>query len=279
MGKRKMRRSAARLGAELERGLSAYAVAAAAGVSVIALAPLAQAKIVYTPAHIQIPLNGGDVFLDLNHDGISDFSFANSSVNLKYGHALWLLLRAAGNGQSHEIWGQGSFYVSSPRQGNYTFASALRAGSKVGRSKSHFQDKQPWLMAYGGSSHSSRSFGQWQFTKHRYLGLKFMIGSEIHYGWARFSVTLPGPDPTHPWGIYALLTGYAYETIPNKPIITGKTKGADVVVMPPDVRAATENKREASTSFFPPTLGRLAQGASGISAWRKSAGRWQPAAH
>ena len=27
----------------------------------------------------------------------------------------------------------------------------------------------------------------------------------------------------------ALLTGYAYETVPNKAIITGKTKGPDVV--------------------------------------------------
>jgi hypothetical protein len=33
-------------------------------------------------------------------------------------------------------------------------------------------------------------------------------------------------------GIVARLTGYAYETVPNKPIIAGKTKGPDVITMP-----------------------------------------------
>jgi len=31
----------------------------------------------------------------------------------------------------------------------------------------------------------------------------------------------------------ALLTGYAYETIPNKAIITGKTKGPDMITVQP----------------------------------------------
>jgi len=30
------------------------------------------------------------------------------------------------------------------------------------------------------------------------------------------------------------LTGYAYETIPNKPIITGQTKGPDVITVQPE---------------------------------------------
>jgi hypothetical protein len=51
-------------------------------------------------------------------------------------------------------------------------------------------------------------------------------------------------------GITAVLTGYAYETIPGKPIITGKTKGPDVVTLQPA------------------TLGHLATGASAIPAWR-----------
>jgi hypothetical protein len=82
------------------------------------------------------------------------------------------------------------------------------------------------------------------YTQNRYLGMKFMINGEAHYGWARFSVTVNV-------FLEATLTGYAYETIPNKPIITGKTNGPDVV--------AAE----------PASLGRLAQGASGISAWRQ----------
>jgi hypothetical protein len=47
------------------------------------------------------------------------------------------------------------------------------------------------------------------------------------------------------WPLNATLTGYAYETVPNKPIIAGKTKGPDVITLEPG------------------SLGRLAQGSPG----------------
>ena len=60
-------------------------------------------------------------------------------------------------------------------------------------------------------------------------------------------MTFP-PQPSR--GILAILTGYAYETEPNTPIITGKIKGPDVITLDPA------------------TLGHLAGGASQIPAWR-----------
>jgi hypothetical protein len=61
----------------LDKGLLAYAAAAsAAGVGLLALAPAADAKIVYRSAHIEI--GPRHIFnLDLNHDGITDFRFSN----------------------------------------------------------------------------------------------------------------------------------------------------------------------------------------------------------
>jgi hypothetical protein len=97
----------------------------------------------------------------------------------------------------------------------------------------------------GSYARASYSYGQWWSTKGRYIGFQFGIKGEVHYGWARLNVGL-GKD-----GISALITGYAYETIPGKPIITGKTKGPEVI------------------TFEPATLGRLAQGASGIPARRE----------
>ena len=241
-------RSTTRLRAELEKSLSAYAVAAAAaGVSLFALASSAEAKVIYTPAHTMIPINGAPVLLDLNHDGIADFSFVNSLAS-NHSDAIWLLLRAGAKSQSNEIWGRGSFYASCCNgAGEYAFASALRADFKVGPRKSYFQNKHPWAMAFDVIGFStSRTYGQWQQAKHRYLGLKFMISGQVHYGWARVSVH---PIPNQ-GGFNATLTGYAYESIPNKPIIAGKTKGPDVITLEPA------------------TLGQLAQGSSGISAWR-----------
>ena len=64
----------------------------------------------------------------------------------------------------------------------------------------------------------------------------------FHYGWARLNVVIDNPKLNQINRV--LLTGYAYETIPNKPIIAGKTKGPDV------------------TTVQPASLGHLAAGAS-----------------
>jgi len=224
-----------------EKSLSAYATAAtAAGVSLLALAPAAEAKIVYTPANTPIPVDGGWVPLDLNHDGIADFSFYN--LQTESGGVAGTQLVARRNG-SDAIWGRGFFYLP--------MASALRVGFTVGTNKSHFQQGSKiwgmWSRTHRGSGYfyASRTWGQWLYAQGRYLGLRFMISGGVHYGWARFDVTWVSRK-----GIEATLTGYAYETIPNKPIIAGKTKGPDVVILEPA------------------SLGRLAQGASAIPAWR-----------
>jgi hypothetical protein len=55
-----------------------YALAAgAAGVGVLALTQPAEAKIVYTPANVHIGV-GKHYHLDLNHDGATDFTIAQS---------------------------------------------------------------------------------------------------------------------------------------------------------------------------------------------------------
>jgi hypothetical protein len=57
--------------------LNLYALAASAAcVASLALAEPAEARIVYTPAHIRILVNEL-TDLDLNHDGIKDFQFRN----------------------------------------------------------------------------------------------------------------------------------------------------------------------------------------------------------
>jgi len=63
--------------------------------------------------------------------------------------------------------------------------------------------------------------GYWANVRNRYLGLKFEINGQIHYGWARLSVQ------RQQYHLTATLTGYAYETIPNTEIKAGQTSGGD----------------------------------------------------
>jgi hypothetical protein len=91
----------------------------------------------------------------------------------------------------------------------------------------------------------------------QYLGLKFLIKGKIHFGWARLGSFLFFPKPA------ATLTGYAYETIPNKRIATGRTKGPD------DASIEEPNAALALPTPEPATLGALAMGAPGLSIWRR----------
>jgi hypothetical protein len=218
-------------------------MASAAGVSALALAQPAEGKIVYTLAHRVIAF--GDIYkLDLNHDGITDFTL---SQLLTGGHSFFYNNLSV---RSNSIVVNASAGIL-----------ALTSGVKVGSSR-HFRDfaAHPGNMLHcqpGNNNayclHTGPTSSNWANVTNRYLGLKFLINGETHYGWARLTVKVK--LQSNKVVITPLLTGYAYETVPNTPIITGQTRGADVVVA------------------RPASLGHLAQGASAISAWRVPAGR------
>jgi hypothetical protein len=221
----------ATLSSRLEKNLAAYmATASAAGMGVLATVQPAQAKVVFTPANVTIAENS-QYALDLNHDGVNDFTFSHFA----YGN--WDHLYATGQDANH-IFGNGS-------------ASALRFGVPIGPNGhfSHFG-----LMAKSGAiSGSMETTGKWLNVQNHYLGLQFSINGRTHYGWARLTVTK---------GIVGTLTGYAYETIPNKRILAGQTSGPDV--------AGTVALDEMSTSHDQrPTLGLLARGADALVVWRR----------
>lgn len=228
-------RSPSRLSDSVGRRLNSYALAAsAAGVGMLALAQPAEAKIVYTPAHIKIG-NGGvhQFLLDLNHDGAKDFSFTypgRSAFTSLAGLSVRPVVK--GNGEEE----------------TKTFSIAdLPPGKEVGPARKFFSASEGIMAAWLVTTTRSKAsyFGDWVNVQNRYLGLKFVIKGKLHYGWARLSVA------DHVEDIVGTLTGYAYETIPNKPIIAGKTHGPDVITVQPA------------------SLGHLARGASAIPASRE----------
>ncbi|MGA7291283.1 MAG: hypothetical protein WBW53_00810 [Terriglobales bacterium] len=258
----------------LNRQLNTYArVAAAAGVSVLALAGASEAEVVYTEAN-QVTHAGFPLYIDLNHDGIKDFllhtMYYPGSSGLEIG------LNAAGIGSNRVA---GRLLGSS---GGYFFsaASALPAGARIGP-KGNFSVRYP-LMAVeifnrdGGSQYSD--LGPWAHKgkglRNRYLGLKFIVDGEVHYGWARLSVTLGHHRVLG--DVSGTLTGYAYETIADKPIIAGRITGADVIMEQPDQEQDTEGSAEqpgpaalAQPGQNPAMLGMLARGSGALSMWRQ----------
>jgi len=224
-----------------------YAVmASAAGVGMLALSHPAEAKIVYTPAHTLID-SGQTVPLDLNHDGKADFSFQNYSNTFEGSEQGFLTV----------ITAQAKNAVDG--EAVYDRALALKAGTRVGP-KARFISLHSISMVSADAA--ERCFGNWSNVKNRYLGLRFIAKQQTHFGWARLSVSCNSANNK----ISAVLTGYAYETIPNKPIVTGKTNGPDDVS---DVGRADPAVLNLSDPE-PPTLGLLALGAPALSVWRRA---------
>ena len=137
------------------------------------------------------------------------------------------------------------------------WASALKPGSVVGPYQ-YFPGQGMAEVTHTGGGGTYYA-GSWLNVKNRYLGLRFKIAGKIHYGWARLSVQVTSSSIT------ATLTGYAYETLPNKSIRTGQTKGRN------DDTSAAQFDSPALESAM---LGRLAMGSSGLwLRWRKESDR------
>jgi hypothetical protein len=201
----------------VHKRLNAYALAAgAAGVGVLALANSAEAKIIYTPAHVKLTSSCG-CLLDLNHDGIADFAF---SIGYSTGRGSFTTAGFAVGG----IPGQSlnRIVATDASKSNRELARALKPGVQVG--PKHLAASFAWLVfEEHGTQGTHIRTGHWIDVRDRYLGLAFQIDGKTHYGWARLNVKVKKSYPM----FEAVLTGYAYETIANKPIITGKTKGPE----------------------------------------------------
>jgi hypothetical protein len=216
----------------LNRQLNSYAlVASAAGVSVLALAGASEAKVIYTETH-QVTHAHFPLYIDLNHDGIKDFVLRTTYY---VGSSCFAGLDASGyrnmnNAVAGRRFSRSSYFFSA--------ASALPAGARIGPRRK-FPIHHPFMAEeLFNRIHTSQysDVGPWagkgKGVRNRYLGLKFVIHGKVHYGWARLSVTLAHHRQYE--DVSATLTGYAYETVPNKPIITGQTKGSDVITVQPE---------------------------------------------
>ena len=222
-------RTPRKLSAPVLQQLNLYTLAAsAAGVSLLALAQPAEAKIIYTKADITIsPYSMHSYGIDLTHDGKNNFVLKSkfySTTDMSAGTQRMLASAAKGNGVIGDV-----------------DASALKRGTRIGGS-GHFGGRV--MASDWGSAGASTSIkrGPWIDVTNRYLGLEFKIKGKIHYGWARLTVQAqPGT-----FYLTATLTGYAYETVANRPIIAGRTKGPDAITLQPG------------------GLGELAAGAAGL---------------
>ena len=238
----------------LKRHVGWYSLAAAAaGVSLLALAQPAAGEVVVTKKTIAIPLSPigmpDVVRLSMANNGADDFDFwlYNDPTISDRG-----LLAYGGTSRPNAVMAGGDFYAKE---------LALARGASIGPSPKNIFSHFTGLIEATETGRSGRySRGYWGGNiKDHYLGVRFVIDGELHYGWIRLTVTpnlqMGGPFMT------AQITAYAYETEANTQIFAGLTEEpAAKVQAPQNIR----NQRG-------PALGMLAAGADGLPLWRREA--------
>ena len=137
--------------------------------------------------------------LDLNNDGILDYNFSlwNDSWTD------YLLLRTTPNANN-------TFIVGTPW---YAITIPLDNGMEIG--STNIISYENWGVFTIGNCFAgepSCSY-DWKDKNDKFLGLRFLINGETHYGWARMDVT-----SATQW----VIKDYAYNATPNKPILTGQ---------------------------------------------------------
>lgn len=232
---------------DTDNRLKLYSLAAAAaGVSMMALSQPALGEVVTTRKHI--PLEAGHpVSIDLNHDGIADFEFSVTSFRSSVSSHLNVketVKPAQGGGLMGGAWNA----FPGP------YASALARGAKIGPS-GHFVAGNVVVQRLSEfSSGQGGTYGNWPWTYYgtevRFLGVKFQIDGQTHYGWIRLAVGVGRAQ------VPGAVLGYGYETIANKRLSAGlaSTNAVDA---------------QAAPSSHHPSLGMLAAGADGLALWRR----------
>lgn len=236
----------------LHHQLGFYSLAAAAaGVSMLALAQPAAGEVVITKKTIPIPIvpigSKENVEISMANNGIENFAFQlyNDTDGISDRG-----LNGWGESRRDGVVCGGDFYAK---------ALALPRGAKIGSNDNQCFSNYDVLIEATESGNSSRySRGYWGVkVKDHYLGVRFPIDGETHYGWIRLTVTID-LKPHGPF-MSAKITAYAYETVANKKILAGfaeETTG--------EVRAPENIQNQAG-----PSLGMLAAGADGLLLWRR----------
>ena len=262
-------REAVQLARKLDKNLVTYTLAAgAAGVGMMALTQAAEARVIATPANIVVPLNGGVIQFDINGDGVPDFGLSATNFVQTFGtgakrHPSPPPLGGIFGGKLTAVPAQTANEVAlNGSYGTKPCAAAFLGGARIGPSLPFGAGNVLMAGILGtGCAGSSFAYCNWKGTHppHAFLGVKFTDTSgNVHFGWVR--ITSQQSLTTH---FNATITGYAYETVPNRPITAGMTQGpvSDAGLISPEILAP--KAPEAAS------LGMLALGAQGLSAWRK----------
>lgn len=182
----------------------------------------ASGQIVYTDVTPDFAGVGGDeYFLDIDNNGTDDFRIFNV-----VGSSGELYLFAQPLTASNDVLASNSDY--------YGYPFALSSGAPISNGTS-FWLNNGYSSGNLSLNYQACSFGNWCSVTDRYLGLRFNIGGNRHYGWARLDVPNNAADS---WTV----KDYAYNMTAGDPINAGQQTLSVETNNLQDVRIVALNK-------------------------------------
>lgn len=203
---------------ELQSRLSRYTAAAAA---VVGAVTGANSQIVYTdinPDETHDPANNGGVefgMLDINNDAVLDF-YVYSRDTTVAGTGTFKLTMVAPYGTLGNA-------VAGDAPSGYNYAFALTSGTAISAATAWITPASSGALSMALNVDGSFPYASYwaNGVTDKYLGLKFFVGGNAHYGWARLDVTADGDVFT--------MKDYAYNATADAAINAGQMAGINTM--------------------------------------------------
>jgi len=197
---------------ELQNKLSRYTAAA---VAVVAAASGATAQVVYTDVNPDYSVDDDNnangltaIGLDLNNDATVDFILAAGDTTDAGTRVRYSLVAPAVAANA----------VAGETPSAFNYALALNMNDAINNTLNWISSTN--TMAYNVAS--ANPYGEnWNGVTDKYLGLRFTVGANVHYGWARMDVQAIGDVWT--------LKDYAYNATANGSITAGQMAGVNTM--------------------------------------------------
>ncbi|MDX2002132.1 MAG: T9SS type A sorting domain-containing protein [Chitinophagales bacterium] len=200
----------------LSQKLAAYS-ALAAGTAAALMPNEAEAKIVYTDEcpDVNIQISGFAFGFFIDNDTVEDFklSVQQGMYAGTYDYGLAAIFTPPGNAIAGDTYTTGGYSIPTP--------FALNAGDTIKSTLTFNNSTGATAPQYLGFDLGGLvSVGNWISATDKYIGIKFQINGQTHYGWIRLDVQV---TPTTP---IIRIKDYAYEDVPNTPIVAGAMPAA-----------------------------------------------------
>jgi hypothetical protein len=197
---------------DLQKRLGKYTAAAAALVG----ATGANAQIVYTDVNPDFAHPGNEIGygLDLNNDANFDFALFSADTLFASGNRLrYTVVAPYGTAAASNA-------IAGEAPGGYDYALALNSGQMIDNTLN-------WIAATNTMAYNVNTANpyneNWNGVTDKYLGLKFVVAGNTHYGWARLDVLAIADIWT--------LKDYAFNASPNTGLTAGQMTGVSTLAM------------------------------------------------